>query len=26
VKVEKAREIIAALSAEDFRAATGTEG
>ncbi|WNG35683.1 hydroxymethylglutaryl-CoA reductase, degradative [Archangium violaceum] len=26
VKVEKAREIIASLSAEDFRAATGTEG
>jgi len=26
VKVEKAREIIDALSAEDFRAATGTEG
>ncbi|HEX8438450.1 hydroxymethylglutaryl-CoA reductase, degradative [Archangium sp.] len=26
VKVEKAREIISALSAEDFRAATGTEG
>ncbi|PTL82717.1 hydroxymethylglutaryl-CoA reductase, degradative [Vitiosangium sp. GDMCC 1.1324] len=25
VKVEKAREIIASLSAEDFRAATGTE-
>jgi hydroxymethylglutaryl-CoA reductase len=26
VKVEKAREIIASLSEEDFRAATGTEG
>ncbi|WNG23580.1 hydroxymethylglutaryl-CoA reductase, degradative [Cystobacter fuscus] len=26
VKVEKAREIIASLPAEDFRAATGTEG
>ncbi|WP_425430096.1 hydroxymethylglutaryl-CoA reductase, degradative [Cystobacter ferrugineus] len=26
VKVEKARELIASLSEEDFRAATGTEG